>query len=82
MQDLALSIFCALEKLVDFFSSRKHPIVVVFNYGATVKCACDDVKCAGDRLVAILKKTICMNICKFLLLILLNVKSKRAFGFM
>ena len=47
---------CALEKLVDFFSSRKHPIVVVFNYGATVKCACDEVKCAGDRLVAILKK--------------------------
>ena len=46
----------ALEKLVDFFSAKGHPIVVVFNYGTTVKGACDDVKSAGERLVEILKK--------------------------
>ena len=47
---------CALEKLVDFFSSRGHPIVVVFNYGATVKGSCDDVALAGNKLIEILKK--------------------------
>ena len=46
----------ALEKLVDFFSARGHPIIVVFNYGTTVKGACDDVKSAGERLVEVLKK--------------------------
>ena len=45
----------ALEKLVDFFSSRGHPIVVIFNYGTTFKGACDDVKAAGERLVSVLK---------------------------
>ena len=45
-----------LEKLVDFFSSKGHPIVVVFNYGTTLKGSCDDVKTAGERLVRILKK--------------------------
>ena len=39
----------ALEKLVDFFSARGHPIVVVFNYGTTVKGACDDIKSAVGR---------------------------------
>ena len=46
----------ALEKLVDFFSAKGHPIVVVFNYGTTVKGGCDDVKSAGERLVEVLKK--------------------------
>ena len=45
----------ALEKLVDFFSAKGHPIVVVFNYGTTVKGACDDVKSAGERLLNVLK---------------------------
>ena len=45
----------ALEKLVNFFSERGHPIIVVFNYGTTLKGACDDVKGAGERLVKILK---------------------------
>ena len=45
----------ALEKLVDFFSSRGHPIVVIFNYGTTFKGSCDDVKAAGERLVSVLK---------------------------
>ena len=45
----------ALEKLVDFFSSRGHPIVVIFNYGTTFKGSCDDVKTAGERLVSVLK---------------------------
>ena len=46
----------ALEKLVDFFSARGHPIVVLFNYGTSMKGACDDVKTAGERLVNVLKK--------------------------
>ena len=46
----------ALEQLVDFFSAKGHPIVVVFSYGTTVKGACDNVKSAGDRLVKVLKK--------------------------
>ena len=46
----------ALEKLVDFFSSRGHAIVVLFNYGTTTKGSCDDVKTAGERLVHVLKK--------------------------
>ena len=46
----------ALADVVDFFSGKGHPIVVVFNYGTTLKGACDDVKEAGDRLVKILKK--------------------------
>ena len=45
-----------LAKLVDFFSAKGHPIMVVFNYGTTFKCACDDVKRAGEVLVTILKK--------------------------
>jgi histidine decarboxylase len=45
-----------LEKLVNFFSSKGHPIVVVFNYGTTLKGGCDDVKTAGERLVKVLKK--------------------------
>ena len=46
----------AVEKLVDFFSARGHPIVVLFNYGTSIKGACDDIKTAGERLVNILKK--------------------------
>ena len=46
----------ALERLVDFFSSKGHPIVVIFNYGTTLKGACDDVQAAGERLVKILRK--------------------------
>ena len=46
----------ALEELVGFFSARGHPVVVVFNYGTSVKGACDDVKTAGERLVNVLKK--------------------------
>ena len=46
----------ALEKLVDFFSARGHPIVVIFNYGTTFKGSCHDVEHAGSKLVSILKK--------------------------
>ena len=46
----------ALEQLVDFFSGKGHPIVVIFNYGSTLKGACDDIHSAGERLVKILKK--------------------------
>ena len=45
----------SLEKLVDFFSTKGHPIVVVFSYGTTLKGGCDDVKSAGERLVNVLK---------------------------
>ena len=46
----------ALAKLVDFFSGKGHPVVVVLNYGSHFKGACDDVKRAGEVLVPILKK--------------------------
>jgi len=38
----------ALEKLVDFFSSKGYPILVIFIYGTTFKVAYDDVKAAGE----------------------------------
>ena len=37
--------------LVDFFSAKGHPIVVIFNYGTTFKGAYDDVKAAGEALL-------------------------------
>ena len=46
----------ALGKLVDFFSGKGHPVVVILNYGSHFKGACDDVKRAGELLVPILKK--------------------------
>ena len=46
----------ALTTLVDFFSAKGHPIIVVFNYGTTFKGAYDDVKSAGEALIPILKK--------------------------
>ena len=46
----------ALTKLVDFFSAKGHPIIVVFSYGTTSKGAYDDVKAAGEALVPVLKK--------------------------
>ena len=46
----------ALAKLVDFFSAKGHPIVVIFNYSTTFKCACEDVQSAGEGLIPILKK--------------------------
>ena len=45
-----------LATLVDFFSAKGHPIVVIFNYGTTFKGAYDDVKAAGETLLPILKK--------------------------
>ena len=46
----------ALAQLVDFFSGKGHPIVVVFNCGSHFKGACDDVERAGKVLIPILKK--------------------------
>ena len=46
----------ALKTLVDFFSAKGHPIIVIFNYGTTFKGAYDDVKAAGEALIPILKK--------------------------
>ena len=45
-----------LKTLVDFFSAKGHPIIVIFSYGTTSKGAYDDVKTAGEALVPILKK--------------------------
>ena len=42
--------------LVDFFSAKGHPILVIFNYGTTFKGAYDDVQTAGEALIPILKK--------------------------
>ena len=46
----------ALKALVDFFSAKGHPILVIFNYGTTFKGAYDDVQAAGEALIPILKK--------------------------
>ena len=46
----------ALAKLVDFFSGKGHPIMVIFNYGTTTKGTCDDVEQCGKILVSILKQ--------------------------
>ena len=46
----------ALTKLVDFFTGKGHPILVIFNYGTTFEGAYDDVKTAGEVLIPILKK--------------------------
>ena len=46
----------ALTKLVDFFTAKGHPIIVIFNYGTTLKGTYDDVKAAGEALIPILKK--------------------------
>ena len=46
----------ALAKLVDFFSGKGHPIIVMFNYGSTFKGACDDIKATEEVLLPILKK--------------------------
>ena len=46
----------ALTTLVDFFSAKGHPIIVIFTYGTTFKGAYDDVKSAGEALIPILKK--------------------------
>lgn len=46
----------ALVKLVEFFASKGHPILVSFNYGSTFKGAYDNVKEAVDKIIPILKK--------------------------
>ena len=46
----------ALEVLVDFFSYQGHPIIVLFSYGTTFMCGCDDIENAGKKLVAVLTK--------------------------
>ena len=46
----------ALKALVDFFSVKGHPILVIFNYGTTFKGAYDDVQTAGEALIPILKE--------------------------
>ena len=46
----------ALVKLVDFFASKGHPILISFNYGSTFKGAYDDVKNAVKQIVPILKE--------------------------
>ena len=46
----------ALCKLVDFFSAKGYPVLVIFNYGSTFKGAYDNVEEAGTRLMAILQR--------------------------
>ena len=45
-----------LTKLVDFFSTKGHPIIIVFNFGSTFKGAYDDVKAAEEAIIPVLKK--------------------------
>lgn len=46
----------ALARLVEFFASKGHPILVCFNYGTTFKGAYDDVEEAGNVLLPILRR--------------------------
>jgi len=46
----------ALVKLVDFFASKGHPILICFNYGSTFKGAYDNVEEAVEKIIPILKK--------------------------
>ena len=43
-------------KLVDFFTAKGYPPLIIFNYGTTFKGAYDDVKKAGERLMPILER--------------------------
>ena len=45
-----------LATLVDFFSAKGHPIIVILNYGTTFEGAFDDVKGVGEAIIPILKK--------------------------
>ena len=45
-----------LATLVDFFSAKGHPIIVILNYGTTFEGAFDDVKIVGEAIIPILKK--------------------------
>ena len=45
-----------LARLVEFFASKGHPILVCFNLGTAFKGAYDDVELAGNTLIPILKK--------------------------
>ena len=45
-----------LATLVDFFSAKGHPIIVILNYGTTFEGAFDDVKGVGKAIIPILKK--------------------------
>ncbi|KAL5515364.1 hypothetical protein EMCRGX_G000522 [Ephydatia muelleri] len=40
----------ALCTLVEFFASRKYPVIVVFNYGSTFKGAYDEVEAVGTQI--------------------------------
>ena len=46
----------ALTKLVDFFSKKGHPVILLFNYGSTFKGAYDDIKSVEEAILPILKK--------------------------
>ena len=43
-------------QLVDFFSAKGHPALIVFNYGSTFKGAYDNVEEAGTRLMLVLER--------------------------
>ena len=43
-------------KLVDFFSEKGYPVLVIFNFGTTFKGAYDDVETGGKRLMKILQR--------------------------
>ena len=46
----------ALAELVDFFTAKGHPVLIVLNYGSTFKGSYDDVEQVGKTLIPILKK--------------------------
>ena len=50
-------------KLVDFFTGKGYPALIIFNYGSTFKGAYDDVEGAGERLMEILERNGMKNRC-------------------
>ena len=45
----------ALYKLVDFFTDKGYPVLIILNYGTSFKGGYDDVKEVGERLIPLLK---------------------------
>ena len=43
-------------KLVDFFTAKGYPALIIFNCGTTIKGAYDDVEKAGEQLMPILER--------------------------
>jgi histidine decarboxylase len=46
----------SLLKLVDFFASKGHPVLILLTYGTTFEGAYDDIRACGEGVLSILEK--------------------------